>query len=381
MAPTEILASQHYLSARRILEPLGYRIVLLTGSLEDDRKRNIRRHIAQGNAQLVIGTHALIQGSVEFDKLGLVVVDEQHRFGVLQRFTLMKKGAPEDSAEPHVLVMTATPIPRTLALTLYGDLDISVLDELPPGRTPIVTRRVSDEREEEVWAYVRKQVEAGRQAYVVYPVIEENEDTEIKAATKMYRELSDHAFKGMRVELLHGRMDSEDKDRIMRAFQSGDIRVLVSTTVIEVGVDVANATVMVVEHAERFGLAQLHQLRGRIGRGSAKSLCVLMTGGKVSEDGERRLDALVRTNDGFQIAELDLELRGPGEFFGTRQAGVPNFQVANLIRDRELLEAAKREAGAVLAGPNQEVSQVEIDRALAHMRTRGRLSYGLVEVG
>ena len=381
MAPTEILATQHYLSARRILEPLGYRIVLLTGSLEDDRKRNIRRHIAQGNAQLVIGTHALIQGSVEFDQLGLVVVDEQHRFGVLQRFTLMKKGAPKDSAEPHVLVMTATPIPRTLALTLYGDLDISVLDELPPGRTPIVTRRVSDEREEEVWSYVRKQIAAGRQAYIVYPVIEENEENEIKAAIKMHRELSAHALAGFRVELLHGRMDSDDKDRVMRAFQAGEIKVLVSTTVIEVGVDVANATVMVVEHAERFGLAQLHQLRGRIGRGSAKSLCVLMTGGKVSEDGERRLDALVKTNDGFQIAELDLELRGPGEFFGTRQAGIPNFQVANLIRDRELLEAAKREAGAVLAGPNAEVSKQEMDRALAHMRTRGRLSYGLVEVG
>ncbi len=385
MAPTEILATQHYLSARRILEPLGYRIVLLTGSLEDDRKRNVRRHIADGNAQLVIGTHALIQGSVEFDNLGLVVVDEQHRFGVLQRFTLMKKGAPggnpDDVAEPHVLVMTATPIPRTLALTLYGDLDISVLDELPPGRTPIITRRVSDERQEEVWAYVRKQVEAGRQAYVVYPVIEESEENEIKAATQMHRELKTGALAGLRVELLHGRMDSDDKDRIMRALQAGQIQVLVSTTVIEVGVDVANATVMVVEHAERFGLAQLHQLRGRIGRGSAKSLCVLMTGGKVSEDGERRLDALVRTNDGFQIAELDLELRGPGEFFGTRQAGVPNFQVANLIRDRELLEAAKREAGAVLAGPNAEVSQAEIDRALAQMRTRGRLSYGLVEVG
>ena len=385
MAPTEILATQHYLSARRMLEPLGYRIVLLTGSLEDDRKRNIRRHIAQGNAQLVIGTHALIQGSVEFDKLGLVVVDEQHRFGVLQRFTLMKKGAPEaadqNAAEPHVLVMTATPIPRTLALTLYGDLDVSVLDELPPGRTPIATRRVSDKRAGEVWAYVRKQLEAGRQAYVVYPVIEESEDGELKAAIRMHRELSAHALAGFRVELLHGRMDSEDKDRVMRAFQAGEIKVLVSTTVIEVGVDVTNATVMVVEHAERFGLAQLHQLRGRIGRGSAKSLCVLMTGGKVSEDGERRLDALVRSNDGFQIAELDLELRGPGEFFGTRQAGVPNFQVANVIRDRELLEAAKREAGAVLEGPNAEVSQAEIDRALAHMRTRGRLSYGLVEVG
>src|SRR5258706_15716682 len=370
MAPTEILATQHYLSARRILEPLGYRIVLLTGSLEDDRKRNIRRHIAQGNAQLVIGTHTLIQGSVEFDSLGLVVVDEQHRFGVLQRFTLMKKGAPEDAAEPHVLVMTATPIPRTLALTLYGDLDISVLDEMPPGRTPIVTRRVSDDREEEVWNYVRKQVEAGRQAYVVYPVIEENEESELKAAIQMHRELSTRVFAGVRVGLLHGLMDSEEKDGVMREFQAGAIKILVSTTVIEVGVDVANATVMVVEHAERFGLAQLHQLRGRIGRGSAKSLCVLMTGGKISEDGERRLDALVRTNDGFQIAELDMEIRGPGEFFGTRQAGIPNFHVANLIRDRELLEAAKREAGSGFARPKAGDSTKENCRAPGHKASR-----------
>ena len=397
MAPTESLATQHYFASRRILEKLGYRIVLLTGSLEDDRKRNIRRHIAQGNAQLVIGTHALIQGSVEFDHLGLVVVDEQHRFGVMQRFKLMKKSGassplsdraaglknrePEDLEEPHVLVMTATPIPRTLALTLYGDLDVSILDELPPGRTPIVTRRVGDARAEEVWAFVGKQVQAGHQAYVVYPVIEENEENELKAATQMHRLLRERIFPSLRVALLHGRMDSDQKDQVMRDFAAGEIHILVATTVIEVGVDVPNATVMVVEHAERFGLAQLHQLRGRIGRGSAKSFCILMTGGKISEDGERRLDAMVRTSDGFEIAELDLELRGPGEFFGTRQAGMPNFQVANLIRDRDLLEAAKREAAAVLSGPNTEVSQQEIDRALAFMRTRGQLAYGLVEVG
>src|SRR5205807_2464889 len=345
MAPTEILAQQHYFSARRVLEPAGYRVVLLTGSLEDDRKRETRRHIAQGNAQLVIGTHALIEKKVDFANLGLVIVDEQHRFGVLQRFKLMKKsedarvgkdrvgtGTParpveRSSAsvrgEPDVLVMTATPIPRTLALTLYGDLDVSVINEMPPGRTPIVTRRISDDRADEVWKFVRKQVESGHQAYVVYLVIEENEETELK-------------------------------EQVMRLFQKGEIQILVATTVIEVGVDVSNATVMVIEHAERFGLAQLHQLRGRIGRGAAKSYCVLMTGGKVSEDGERRLDAMVRTSDGFQIAELDLELRGPGEFFGTRQAAMPSFQVANLIRDRELLEAAKREAAAVLAGGDRE---------------------------
>ena len=397
MAPTEILAQQHYFSARRILESAGYRVVLLTGSMEDDRKRQTRRHIAQGNAQLVIGTHALIEQKVEFDKLGMVIVDEQHRFGVLQRFKLMKKTkddrvvmgdspvpaerSPAACPEPDVLVMTATPIPRTLALTLYGDLDVSVIDEMPPGRTPIITRCVSDERSPEVWDFVRKQVAAGHQTYVVYPVIEENEETELKAAMKMYKELSQKIFPDLRVGVLHGRMEPDLKEQVMRVFQKGEMDILVATTVIEVGVDVANATMMVIEHAERFGLAQLHQLRGRIGRGAAKSYCVLMTGGKVSEDGERRLDAMVRTSDGFQIAELDLELRGPGEFFGTRQAGMPSFQVANLIRDRQLLEAAKREAAMVLAGPNSEISQAEIDAALRHMRTRWHKSYGLAEVG
>jgi ATP-dependent DNA helicase RecG len=397
MAPTEILAQQHYFSARRILENAGYRIVLLTGSLEADRKREIRRHIAQGNAQLVIGTHALLEEKVEFAKPGLVIVDEQHRFGVLQRLKLMKKSGESSKgvalseseaeaakatlAEPDVLVMTATPIPRTLALTLYGDLDLSVLDELPPGRTPIVTRRISDDRSPEVWDFVRKQVAKGHQVYVVYPVIAENEETELKAAIKMYRELSGKIFADLKVGLLHGRLDSELKDQVMRMFQKGELQILVATTVIEVGVDVPNATVMVIEHAERFGLAQLHQLRGRIGRGAAKSYCILMTGGKVTEEGERRLDAMVRTNDGFQIAELDLELRGPGEFFGTRQAGMPSFRVASLIRDRQLLELAKREAAAVMAGPNAEVTQVEISRALVALRTRWQHTYGLVEVG
>jgi len=451
MAPTEILAQQHYFSARRILENAGYRIVLLTGSLEAERKREIRRHIAQGNAQLVIGTHALLEENVEFARLGLVIVDEQHRFGVMQRLKLMKKSSEveEDSraslgpagsetrphtgdahvgtgafarpaeqssaadarvapgrspsraesrepgdaerssaaqrpaapAEPDVLVMTATPIPRTLALTLYGDLDLSVLDELPPGRTPIVTKCVADNQSPKVWEFVRKQVAAGHQAYVVYPVISENEESELKAAIKMYRELSGHVFADLKVGLLHGRLDADLKDQVMRMFQKGELQILVATTVIEVGVDVPNATVMVIEHAERFGLAQLHQLRGRIGRGAAKSYCVLMTGGKITEEGQRRLDAMVRTNDGFQIAELDLELRGPGEFFGTRQAGLPSFRVANIIRDAQLLEAAKREAAAVLAGPNSEVSSEEISRALVHMRARWQLTYGLVEVG
>jgi ATP-dependent DNA helicase RecG len=403
MAPTEILAQQHYFSAQRILQDAGYRIVLLTGSLEADRKREIRRHLAQGNAQLVIGTHALLEEKVEFAKLGLVIVDEQHRFGVMQRLKLMRKsGDGEESSrasldlagsqtrphtdssspgEPDVLVMTATPIPRTLALTLYGDLDLSVLDELPPGRTPIVTKSIADDQSPKVWEFVHKQVAAGHQAYVVYPVISENEENEVKAAVKMYRELSGRVFSDLKVGLLHGRLDAELKDQVMRMFQRGELQILVATTVIEVGVDVPNATVMVIEHAERFGLAQLHQLRGRIGRGAAKSYCILMTGGKVTEEGQRRLDAMVKTNDGFQIAELDLELRGPGEFFGTRQAGMPSFRVANIIRDAKLLEAAKLEAAAVLAGPNSEISAAEISRALVHMRSLWQHTYGLVEVG
>ena len=396
MAPTEILAQQHYFSARRILENAGYRIVLLTGSLEADRKREVRRHIAQGNAQLVIGTHALLEEKVEFAKLGLVIVDEQHRFGVMQRLKLMKKpqgegdlagniaGAasePTAVAEPDVLVMTATPIPRTLALTLYGDLDLSVLDEMPPGRTPIETHKVTDDKAPRIWEFIRKQVAGGHQAYVVYPVIAENEESELKAAIKMYRELSGKVFADLKVGLLHGRLDADTKDQVMRMFQRGELHILVATTVIEVGVDVPNATVMVIEHAERFGLAQLHQLRGRIGRGGAKSYCILMTGGKVTEEGQRRLKAMTDTNDGFKIAELDLELRGPGEFFGTRQAGMPDFRVANIIRDAQLLEVAKREAQAVLAGPNAEISSEEISRALVQMRSRWQHTYGLVEVG
>jgi ATP-dependent DNA helicase RecG len=425
MAPTEILATQHYLSARRLLEPAGYRIALLTGSLDDERKRSTRQHIARGNVQLVIGTHALIEDKVEFARPGLVIVDEQHRFGVLQRFKLMKKAAgdagagprssafgrrpvlsstlaaddqrptTDDAPEPDVLVMTATPIPRTLALTLYGDLDVSILDELPPGRTPVITRRVSDERAPEVWDFVRKQVAKGRQAFVVYPVIEEKQDAEsklpaltdvtgrsgLKAAIKMFEELRKRVFPDLRVGLIHGRLSAEEKDETMRRFQRGEIDVLVSTTVIEVGVDVPNAAVMVIEHAERFGLAQLHQLRGRIGRGAAKSYCVLMTGGKVTPEAERRLDAMVRTSDGFKIAELDLELRGWGEIAGTRQAGAPSFRVANPIRDRQLLEIAKREAVALISGPPADIPAEEVSRTMTHLKAHWERRYGLVEVG
>lgn len=429
MAPTEILATQHFLSARKLLErsPRKYGIVLLTGSLDDDRKRAARGKIARGEAQLVIGTHALIEEKVEFANLGLVVVDEQHRFGVLQRFRLMKK---PNAAEPDVLVMTATPIPRTLALSLYGDLDLSVLDQLPPGRTPIVTRRIGDDRAGEVWEFVRGQAKKGRQAYVVYPVIEgakedqpeldfaaEPEQTplgdtppprahdkvkarathksavktagggasigkpSLKAATDMFKELKQGALEGLRLGLLHGRMDADEKDVMMRRFQRGEIDVLIATTVIEVGVDVSNATVMVIEHAERFGLAQMHQLRGRVGRGAEKSYCILVTGGKVSPQAEERLAAMVRTQNGFELAELDLALRGPGEFFGTRQAGLPDFRIANLVRDRELLELAKRESELFAAGNESSIGDAERSRVWARLREAWQRRYGLMEAG
>ncbi len=379
MAPTEILATQHYFTARRILEPAGYRIVLLTGSLEAGRKQAIRGHLARGHAQMVIGTHALLEDKVEFERLGLVIVDEQHRFGVLQRMKLMRKNS---EVQPDVLVMTATPIPRTLAMTLYGDLDVSVIDELPPGRTPVSTRVLPEERAGEVWEFVRKSVAAGRQAYVVYPVIEESEkDTGLKAAIRMYDELRRKVFPEFKLGLLHGRMSAEEKDAAMRRFKSGELQVLVATTVIEVGVDVTNATVMVIEHAERFGLSQLHQLRGRIGRGSAKSYCVLITGGKVNEEAQQRMQTMAATTDGFAIAEKDLELRGPGEFFGTRQAGMPSLRVASLIRDRKLLEIAKREARALLEEDGGEATLEEKHMAVQYLRTHWNRRYGLVEVG
>jgi ATP-dependent DNA helicase RecG len=407
MAPTEILATQHFLGARKLLErsQQPYKVVLLTGSLDEDRKRANRGAIARGEAQLVIGTHALIEERVDFAKLGLVVVDEQHRFGVLQRFRLMKK---PNAGEPDVLVMTATPIPRTLALSLYGDLDLSVLDELPPGRTPILTRQVSDDKAPEVWTLVREQVRLGHQAYVVYPVIEgakedqpeldfaDNESGEpeqtpgslfkrvsapsLKAATDMYHELKAGALQGLRLGLLHGRMDAEEKEIIMRRFQRKELDVLIATTVVEVGVDVPNATMMVIEHAERFGLAQMHQLRGRVGRGSARSCCILMTGGKISPQAEERLAAMVRTQNGFELAELDLQLRGPGEFFGTRQAGIPDFRVANLVRDRDLLELAKAESASFVSTAG-EVTEEEKSKVWGRLREAWQRRYGLVDAG
>lgn len=412
MAPTEILATQHFLAARKLLERSSrrYRITLLTGSLDEAEKKLARRRIFHAETDLVIGTHALIEEKVEFGNLGLVVVDEQHRFGVLQRFRLMKK---PNACEPDTLVMTATPIPRTLALSLYGDLDLSVLDELPPGRKPIVTRQVSDERAEDVWKLVRDEVTKGHQAYVVYPVIEGAKDDQpeldfappepepetkpkksskkkpkepalfekpsLKSATEMYDALRATHLKGLKLALLHGRMNSDDKEVTMRRFQRGEIDVLIATTVIEVGVDVPNASLMVIEHAERFGLAQLHQLRGRVGRGAAKSYCILMTSGRVSPSAEERLAAMVRTQNGFELAELDLQMRGPGEFFGTRQAGLPDFRVANLLRDRALLELAKIESARFIENP--EGTEAERTQVRTRLKEAWQRRYGLLEAG
>jgi ATP-dependent DNA helicase RecG len=349
MAPTEILAVQHYLAARRILAPGRYRVELLISGLKPAEKALARERIRTGEAQLVIGTHALIEENVEFQRLGFVAIDEQHRFGVLQRKRLMDKAVRQGQA-PHVLVLTATPIPRTLSLTLYGDLDVSVVDELPPGRTPIETRMTTQSHLPGVWEFLRREVEAGHQGYVVYPVIEESK-LELKAAMEEYERLSRTVFPKLRVGLLHGRLPSEEKEDVMQRFRRNEVQILVATTVVEVGVDVPNATVMVIEHAERFGLAQLHQLRGRIGRGAQKSSCILVAPGRLTDEGRTRLETMVRTNNGFEIAETDLQLRGPGEFFGTRQSGELGFHVANPLRDRELLELARREAFTLAEDP------------------------------
>jgi ATP-dependent DNA helicase RecG len=392
--------------------------------------------VMRGEAQLVIGTHALQEDKADFANLGLVIVDEQHRFGVQQRFKLMRKPGPDGVAmEPDVLAMTATPIPRTLALTVYGDLDVSVIDELPPGRTPIVTRRTTEERSGEVWEFVRKQVTQGRQAYLVYPVIEGAKDDQpeldfakdaeegsdvmgkatagpstalrsaqddkffgarkvkgkgkserlfaekvkLRSATEMFEELRVGALKGLRLGLLHGRLSADEKEVTMARFKRGEIDVLVATTVIEVGVDVANASVMVIEHAERFGLAQMHQLRGRVGRGAAKSFCILMTGGKVTEQADARLNAMVATQNGFELAELDLQQRGPGEFFGTRQTGLPEFRVANLLRDRAVLELAKVEAERFAERPDPAMAAQEIAGVWERLKVQWKRRYGLVE--
>ena len=375
MAPTEILAEQHLGTFRRLLEPLGLEVTLLTSGLKPKERAARLAALADGTIACAIGTHALVQERVAFKNLGLAVVDEQHRFGVHQRARLRGKGE-----RPDLLVMTATPIPRTLALTLYGDLDVSVLDELPPGRRPVVTVARTETKRPEIYKFLRDQVAAGRQIYVVYPLVEESESIDLKAATDMARHLQDGAFKDATVGLLHGRLSSDDKDAIMRRFKNGEIQVLVSTTVIEVGIDVPNAAVMLIEHAERFGLSQLHQLRGRVGRGPWKSYCILLTAGRLSEDARRRVDAMTQTNDGFRIAEVDLELRGHGEFFGARQSGLPEFRAASLPRDLAILEDARKEAVALVAA-DLELRQPDHRELRRHLLARWRGKLDLASVG
>ena len=369
MAPTEILAEQHFLNLQRLLAASRFPVALLTGAMPASTRREVLRGLAAGRVPLVVGTHALVQEGVEFARLGLVVIDEQHRFGVIQRATLRAKGL-----HPDVLVMTATPIPRTLALTVHGDLDVSLIRELPPGRQPITTMAKPESRRGEIYEFVRKQVEAGRQAYVIYPLIEESAKIDLKAATEMADHLARDVFPAFRVALLHGRMKQDAKERVMRAFADRKIDIIVATTVVEVGIDVANATVMIVEHAERFGLSQLHQLRGRVGRGGHASYCILLYQAPLSDDARHRLEAMVETTDGFVIAERDLQMRGPGDFVGTRQSGMPTLRVGDLVRDHALMEEARCEAEAVLAGESAGT-------LVARVRQTWAARFGLAEVG
>ena len=343
MAPTEILAQQHYLTLQELLIPLKIRIELLIGSMSEKEKKGIRKKIEEGKVDIIIGTHILIQEAAEFAKLGLIIIDEQHKFGVLQRASLRKKGL-----NPDVLVMTATPIPRTLALTVYGDLNISVLDEMPPGRKGIATYEVPREQRKNIYLFIENEVKKGRQAYIVYPLVSESEKlAELKAATQMQKHLQKEVFPNLKVGLIHGQMSGDEKERIMNDFKNKKMDILVSTTVIEVGIDISNASIMLIEDAQRFGLAQLHQLRGRIGRGEYQSYCLMFALPRTIE-GKRRIKVMTETGDGFQIAEEDLELRGPGEFFGTRQHGLPELKIANLLKDQRILETARQEAFAFI---------------------------------
>jgi ATP-dependent DNA helicase RecG len=375
MAPTEILAEQHVMTFRTLLEPLGVRVTLLTSAVKTRERGARKAAIAGGDVECIVGTHALVQEHVDFRRLGLAVVDEQHRFGVRQRATLRGKGE-----HPDVLVMTATPIPRTLALTLYGDLDVSVIDELPPGRKPIITKARTESARRQIYAFLREQVAEGRQIYVVYPLVEESEQMDLKAATDMAARLQRETFADLTVGLLHGRMNGEEKEAVMARFKTGKIDVLVATTVIEVGIDVPNASVMLIEHAERFGLSQLHQLRGRVGRGPWKSYCILLTSGRLGEDAQKRVRAMEETTDGFRIAEVDLQLRGPGEFFGTRQSGLPEFRVADLLRDGRILEEARGEALRII-GADPELREPAHRGLREALLTRWRGKLDLASVG
>lgn len=375
MVPTEILAEQHYLTMHRLVEPLGVRVMLLTSAIKGSRRRELLETIAAGDVDLIVGTHALIQEGLEFKALGLAVIDEQHRFGVLQRATLKRKGY-----SPDVLVMTATPIPRTLAMTVYGDLEVSIIDELPPGRLPVITQLCYESRRGQSYELMRQVLRQGRQVYVVYPLIEESEKTDLRAATAMAEQLQREVLPEFRVGLLHGRLKSDQKEHIMRAFSTGDLEVLVSTTVIEVGVDVPNATLILVEHAERFGLAQLHQLRGRVGRSHHQAYCLLMADFPMSEEAKRRLQTLTEYDDGFMIAERDLEIRGPGEFLGTRQSGLPELRVAHLIRDQRVLAEARREAFALVA-EDPHLSRPEHEGLRQALMNRWQQKFELMHVG
>jgi ATP-dependent DNA helicase RecG len=369
MAPTEILAEQHFTTLERLLGPLGVSIALLTAGVTGPERGAVLRGAADGQLACLVGTHALVQHGVEFRRLGLAVVDEQHRFGVEHRARLRAKGE-----YPDLLVMTATPIPRTLALTLYGDLDLSVIDELPPGRRPVTTVARSDARRAGLYEFIRTQVRAGRQVYVIYPLVDESAALDLKAATAMADRLQTEIFPDLTVGLMHGRLGVAEKDSVMRRFKAGEIQILVSTTVIEVGIDVPNASIMVIEHAERFGLSQLHQLRGRVGRGPWRSYCVLLTGAHPTEEARRRIATMIGTHDGFRIAEADLELRGPGQFFGTRQSGLPEFRVADLVRDAAILEEARQDALSMAAtDPELLLPQHRRLRDALLLRWRGKL--------
>jgi ATP-dependent DNA helicase RecG len=371
MAPTEILAEQHARNIKRMLAPTDYRVELLTGSLRAAEKRRLHAALSSGEIHAAVGTHALIQEAVGFHRLGLVVIDEQHRFGVLQRAALRERGF-----NPDVLVMTATPIPRSLAMTAYGDLDVSVIDELPPGRTPVKTVVVGEDKRAGVYRGIEREIRLGRQAYVVYPLVEESEKMDLKDATRMYEHLRDRVFPHFAVGLLHGKMKPAEKEEVMRRFSAGETQILVATTVVEVGVDVPNASVMIVEHAERFGLSQLHQLRGRVGRGAEQSYCVLLASDKQTSVARERLGIMEETNDGFRIAEKDLEIRGPGEVMGTRQSGVPTFRVGNLVRDLHILEEARREAEHYLTARRHTR-----EASLLVERVRADARFGLAAIG
>ncbi len=369
MAPTEILAEQHIRNAKKIFADTNYRVELLIGSLKAAAKRKVQAEIANGEIHAIIGTHAVIQDAVEFEKLGLAVIDEQHRFGVMQRAELTARGL-----HPDILVMTATPIPRSLAMTVYGDLDVSVIDELPPGRTPIKTVVVGEDQRGGVYKGIEREINLGRQVYIVYPLIDESEKMDLKAATKMYEELRDKIFPQFKVGLLHGKMKTAEKEEVMGKFVSDETNILISTTVIEVGVDVPNASLMIIEHAERFGLSQLHQLRGRVGRGAEQSFCVLLTGDKKTAVARERLGIMEETTDGFRIAEKDLEIRGQGEILGTRQSGIQTFKIGNIIRDLEILDNARQEAEFYLTSKRltKETSRlIEITKADARFRLAG----------